>query len=62
MREFFYPVDEKSDGLTVQEFLYEHGYSKRLVIRLKQTESGLTVQGRRVRSTTVLRRGIHFAP
>ncbi len=57
MREFFYPVDEKSDGLTVQEFLYEHGYSKRLVIRLKQTESGLTVQGRRVRSTTVLRRG-----
>lgn len=54
-RQFFYLADE--DGQSVQTRLIAEGYSKRLIIALKQTENGLTISGRRVRSTYILQRG-----
>ena len=54
MRTFEYTAEE---NMTVQELLYKNGYSKRLVIALKQTENGLVVDGNRVRSTTMLSKG-----
>ena len=57
MRQFFYLILPQEDGLTAQEALFRRGYSKRLVIRLKQTEDGLVRNGVRIRSTTVLRAG-----
>ncbi|MBR6736468.1 MAG: RluA family pseudouridine synthase [Oscillospiraceae bacterium] len=54
MRTFEYITEE---SLSVQDLLYRNGYSKRLVIALKQTENGLVVNGKRVRSTTLLSKG-----
>ncbi len=54
-RQFFYRAQEA--GQSVQARLMAEGYSKRLIIALKQTESGLTVSGRRVRTTCILQRG-----
>lgn len=54
-RRFFYCATE--DGQSVQARLLAEGYSKRLIVALKQTEDGLCVSGRRVRSTYILRRG-----
>ena len=44
----------QKNKITAEELLFSHGYSKRIVIALKQTENGLTVDGKRVRSTTQL--------
>lgn len=54
-RRFSYFAEE--DGQSVQARLLAEGYSKRLIIALKQTEDGLCVSGRRVRSTYILKRG-----
>lgn len=54
-RRFFYVARE--DGQSVQARLLAEGYSKRLIIALKQTGAGLCVSGRRVRSTYILKRG-----
>lgn len=54
-RQFSYCVEEH--GQSVEERLLAEGYSKRLIIVLKQTEDGLCVSGRRVRSTYILKRG-----
>lgn len=54
-RRFFYTAE--GDGQSVQARLLAEGYSKRLIVALKQTEQGLTVSGERVRSTYLLKRG-----
>ena len=54
-RQFFYSAG--AGGQSVQALLLAEGYSKRLLIALKQTESGLCVAGRRVRSTYILKPG-----
>lgn len=41
----------------MQARLLAEGYSKRLIIALKQTEDGLCVAGKRVRSTYILKQG-----
>lgn len=41
----------------VQELLREKGFSKKLIIALKQTENGLMINGVRVRSTTKMQGG-----
>ena len=46
MRTFEFAAEE---NISVQELLYKNGYSKRLIIALKQTEKGLAVNGERVR-------------
>jgi len=55
VRQFSYDVEE--DGQSVQARLFAEGYSKRLIIALKQTEEGLRVSGHRVRSTYILKQG-----
>lgn len=54
-RRFFYTA--QIDGQSVQARLLAEGYSKRLIVALKQTEQGLTVAGERVRSTYLLKEG-----
>lgn len=44
-------------GETVEQRLFAEGYSRRLLVVLKQQPDGLTVAGQRVRSTRVLREG-----
>ena len=53
-RQFFYTAEE---GQTVLQILQQEGYSKRLIIALKQTEDGLAVLGKRVRATHALKAG-----
>lgn len=54
-RRFSYPAAR--EGETVEERLLAEGYSKRLIVLLKQLPEGLTVAGERVRSTRPLRPG-----
>lgn len=54
-RQFSYYAVE--DGQSVQARLLAEGYSKRLIIALKQAEEGLRVSGQRVRSTYILKQG-----
>ena len=53
-RQFFYTA---AAGQTVYQLLQQEGYSNRLIIALKQTEDGLTVLGKRVRTTHGLMAG-----
>lgn len=53
LRSFSYPVVES--GKNVEQRLMDEGYSKRLIIALKQTKNGLCVSGERVRSTYILK-------
>ena len=55
VRRFSYYAVE--DGQSVQARLLAEGYSKRLIIALKQAEEGLRVSGQRVRSTYILKQG-----
>lgn len=54
-RRFSYPAAR--EGETVEERLLAEGYSKRLIVLLKQLPEGLTVAGKRVRSTRPLHPG-----
>lgn len=54
-RRFLYNVTQ--EGQTVEQRLLFEGYSKRLIVTLKQTEDGLCVFGKRVRSTYPLKLG-----
>ena len=38
---FIYEITEKESGKTVEQFLRSHGFSRRLIIRLRKTESGI---------------------
>lgn len=44
---FEYPVLTEYNGKTIDEFLRKTGYSRRLIIDLKATESGIMVDGNR---------------
>lgn len=54
-RQFLYKAE--IEGQTVEQRLLTEGYSKRLIIALKQTEDGLFVAGGRVRSTYKMKAG-----
>ncbi len=54
-RQFSYSAN--AGGQSVQQRLLAEGYSKRLIVALKQTENGLCVAGNRVRSTYILKLG-----
>lgn len=46
-----YSIDKTHDGQTVEHFLKSLGYSRHLLIHLKQTEDGLTVDNNKVYTT-----------
>lgn len=54
-RKFYYSAN--AAGQSVQQRLLVEGYSKRLIVALKQTADGLCVAGQRVRSTYILKPG-----
>ncbi|MFV0497936.1 MAG: RluA family pseudouridine synthase [Candidatus Fimivivens sp.] len=54
-RQFSYTAT--ASGQSVAARLLAEGYSKRLIVALKQTENGLCVAGRRVRSSYLLKPG-----
>lgn len=56
-RSFSFLVPPYEDGISVNEFLLQNGFSKRLIVKLKQTQDGLTVCKARVRSTYLLKAG-----
>ncbi len=43
IRTFQYHITKADEGLTIEEFLKKEGYSKRLITKLRQTTTGLTV-------------------
>ncbi len=44
-RDFFYTITKAEEGVTVKSFLKAHGYSKHLIISLKQQPDYLTIGG-----------------
>lgn len=61
MSKFDFTVPPAYDGETVQTFLrQEHGFSWRMVVRLKHTENGITVNGEPRRSIDRLAAGEHL--
>ena len=58
MSEMKFTVPPEYDGETVQTFLRQyHGFSWRMVVRLKHTENGITVNGQLRRSIDLIRSG-----
>ncbi len=54
---FTYPIDLLSDGITVEQLLLSHGYSRKLIIELKKSPEYLTISGEHVYITRKLHRG-----
>ncbi|MEG2174371.1 MAG: RluA family pseudouridine synthase [Oscillospiraceae bacterium] len=54
MRRVEYQLSTGDEGQCVEAFLLSQGYARRLVVALKQLPEGLMVEGKRVRSTTLL--------
>ncbi len=54
---FTYPIHETNDGITVEELLLSHGYSRKLIIDLKKSPDYLTVRGEHVYVTRKLTSG-----
>lgn len=52
-----YPIDQMQEAQTVEQFLRSMGYSKKLLIHLRQTDLGLTIDGKLVYTTHVLSAG-----
>lgn len=52
-----YPITLSDSGLTVEQFLKSRGYSRHLLIRLKQSPAGITIDGVTVYVTHVLNAG-----
>ena len=52
-----YQINQLSEGQSVEQFLRSKGYSKHLIIHLKQTDLGLTVDGKPVYTTFRLAEG-----
>ena len=48
---FTYPIPPQAEPIRVEEFLRAHGYSKKLIIHLRNQEQGLTIGGERVYTT-----------
>lgn len=58
MGELRFTVPPEYDGESVQTFLRQgHGFSWRMVVRLKHTENGITVDGKQRRSIDLLKNG-----
>lgn len=58
MRSLEYLISPEQEGMSVQSFLKrQHGYSTRTIIKLKQTENGLVLDGRHVRTIDPLKAG-----
>lgn len=58
MQELHFTVPSEYDGATVQTFLrHGHGFSWRMVVRLKHQDGGITVNGEQRRSIDLLRAG-----
>lgn len=45
---FHYPIHDSSAGMTVEQYLLAHGYSRHLIIDLKKSPSGLMIGNRQV--------------
>ena len=56
-KQFAYPVPQEEDGIDTESFLRRKGYSKHLIIRLRRTPMGLTVNGDPVYTTYRLSAG-----
>ena len=54
---FIYPVSESNQGISVEELLLSHGYSRKLIIDLKKSPAYLTVGGEHVYVTRKLHDG-----
>lgn len=54
---FYYPVSADDAGRSVEAFLLSLGYSRHLLIALKQTEDGLCIDGEKVYTTRRLQSG-----
>lgn len=52
-----YPITISDSGQTVEQFLKSRGYSRHLLIRLKQSPAGITIGGVKVYVTHVLKMG-----
>ena len=58
MRVLSYPVGEEHHGLQVQQFLMRcHGYSRRMVTRLKREPDGILRNGKPLRMIDLLEQG-----
>ncbi|MBS6396040.1 MAG: RluA family pseudouridine synthase [Clostridiales bacterium] len=44
-RRFTYFVDNRDEGLTVEQFLKQRGYSRQVLVQLKKTEEGILKDG-----------------
>lgn len=56
-RIFHYTINEKEAGNTVEQFLRAHGYSRHVIIHLKKTKNGITVNGEWAYVRTLLSHG-----
>ena len=58
MRSYRYVIEEKYQGMRVQDYLKQvHGYSRRNLIKLKQLPDGLVLNGKRIRTVDLLHTG-----
>lgn len=52
-----YNIETLENGLTIEQFLRKRGYSKNLIVHLRNTELGLTIDGKLVYTTHKLEQG-----
>ncbi|WP_346344884.1 RluA family pseudouridine synthase [Clostridium sp. MCC353] len=52
-----YTIDSSENGLTIEEFLRKRGYSKNLIVHLRKTDLGLTIEGKLAYTTHKLKQG-----
>lgn len=52
-----YPVTSFTAGMTVEEFLRKEGYSKNLIVHLRNTEHGITIEDKLIYTTHRLAEG-----
>lgn len=56
-RILYYPITEKESGNTVEAFLKSNGYSRHIIIHLRRTERGITINGETVYTNHLLKTG-----
>lgn len=54
MRQIEFKITEKDNGKRIKDFLMEFGVSSSLLTRLKQTENGITVNGKFARAIDII--------
>ena len=57
MRTLKFIIDEKHDGKQIRKFLYDFGISHSMLIQLKNTENGITVNGEFARTIDAVKAG-----